>query len=435
MKAVKEDFSEQKNGKESEIFAEPIAREIEPTVTKSAIPASNGLTKKRLIIGVGLCVAIAVGGKSLISNVGRHNAKTRLPSSAQTSRNIKATGTVVAQELLNVLPQATDLQIKQVLVKEGERVKAGQLMAVFDDSVLQAQVEEARGKMNSSQALVIQKQAAVRQAEAEVGKEKAGLVQAEAGLGKTKAGLVQAQAGLGETEANLAKAKSERGRYQFLATEGAISLQDLESRSTDATAFGEQVRSAQAAIDSSNAEVSNAQAAVGAAQAKLGAAQANVSSAQADLDSAKANLSSSKAQIQQLQTQRERTQLRAPANGLVMERIAQVGDVTSYDRKLFSLVRDSSFQLQTQIEEYELPGIRIGAPVILTSESDKRIRLPGKILAIAPAVDSQTHQPIVKIGLPPSPLLRSGMVLHASIAAANGYKPPQLTNTVKPASQ
>lgn len=109
--------------------------------------------------------------------------------------------------------------------------------------------------------------------------------------------------------------------------------------------------------------------------------------------------------------------------------------MTSDDRQLFSLVRDSSFQLQTQIEDYELAGIRINVPVMLASESDKRIRLQGKILAIALTLDSQTHQPIIKISLPPSPLLRSGMVLHASIAAANGYKLPQLTNTVKPASQ
>lgn len=106
-----------------------------------------------------------------------------------------------------------------------------------------------------------------------------------------------------------------------------------------------------------------------------------------------------------------------------MERIAQVGDVTSFDRKLFSLIRDSSFVLQVKLEQYQLPNLRIGTPVLVISDSDKRIRLQGKVDKIAPVVDSQTHQPIVRIDLPPSKLLRSGMVLRATIPSANINKP------------
>ena len=106
-----------------------------------------------------------------------------------------------------------------------------------------------------------------------------------------------------------------------------------------------------------------------------------------------------------------------------MERIAQVGDVTSFDRKLFSLVRDSSFVLQVKLEEYQLPNLRIGTPVLVTSDSDKRIRLRGKVREISPVVNSQTYQPIVRIDLPPSTLLRSGMVLRAVIPPTNPKKP------------
>lgn len=420
MSFVKENRSEQEQ-ETREIFAEPLGNEIDSTPTPQSSQAKHRWLagKSRLIVGVGVCVAIAVGGKLLISNAGRYNAKSQvLSTTPQVSRTIKAMGTVVAQELLVVLPQASDVQIKQVLVKAGDRVKAGQLMAVFDDSVLQAQVKQAQGRVKSSQAVVFQKQAAVRQANADLNKAQAALVKGQAQLNAAKAEQVKAEAEQGEAQANLDKARNERDRYQFLATQGAISLQDLESRSTEATAFGEQLRSAGAEISVAQAEINSAQAELGSVQAELGAAQAKVSMAQADLESAQANVSSSLAELQQLQTQRERTLLRAPAHGIVMERIAQVGDVTSFDRKLFSLVRDGSFQLQIKIEEYQLPGLRIGAPVQVTSDSDKRIRLQGTVSEIAPVVDLETHQPIVRIALPPSTLLRSGMVLRAAIASA-----------------
>jgi multidrug resistance efflux pump len=305
-------------------------------------------------------------------------------------------------------------------------------MAVFDDSVVQAQVDQAKGQLKSAEAIVLQKQAAVRQAQAQLSREKADLVKAQAGLGKEKADLVKAQAELGRDKANLAKAKSERDRYQILASRGAISLQELDTRATDAAAFEEQVRSAQAEVGSVQAEVSQAQAEIGSLRAEVNAAGANVASAQAELNSVQANVSSSKAQIQQLQTQRERTLLRAPANGLVIERIAQVGDVTSFDRKLFSLVRDSSFQLQTMLEEYQLSGVHIGTPVQVTSDSDKRIRLRGTVRKIAPVFDSQTHQPVIRIDLPPSTLVHSGMVLRVAMASNNQADKQKFTGAVLP---
>lgn len=110
------------------------------------------------------------------------------------------------------------------------------------------------------------------------------------------------QAQLGQAQANLAKAKSERNRYQFLACEGAISVQNLESRSTDATAFEEEVRSAKAEINRVEAEFDSVQAEVDSYRAEVSSAQANLGNAQADLKSAQANVTSSKAQIQQLRT-------------------------------------------------------------------------------------------------------------------------------------
>jgi multidrug efflux pump subunit AcrA (membrane-fusion protein) len=148
------------------------------------------------------------------------------------ARTLNVTGTVAARDLIPVLPQTTGLQIKQILVEEGDVVKQGQVIAVLDNSVLQAQINEARADIESNQAVVGQRQAA----------------------------LAQARATLAEAQRNLQ-------RYQELANAGAISRQELDTRATTAATAREAVRVAQANISSASADVRSSRASL--AQLKL----------------------------------------------------------------------------------------------------------------------------------------------------------------------
>ena len=70
--------------------------------------------------------------------------------------------------------------------------------------------------------------------------------------------------------------------------------------------------------------------------------------------------------------------------------------------------------------------MRPGTAVSITSDSDQRIKLSGTVRDISPLVDPQNRQATVKIDLPASAFLRSGMFLRASIstATAQGLKVP-----------
>ena len=311
------------------------------------------------VIGIGIGAGIALGGMHLLSSSGSRKAppaKTTPPpsltvtvASVETSpvrSTLVATGTVTAYDLLPVLPQATGLQVRQVVASEGQTVQVGQVMAVLDDSVLQTQLQQAKAQLESSLAVVRQKQAAFKQ-----------------------------------QRATLAQTERELKRYQYLAAQGAISRQDLDTRST----------------------------AVETARESLGVAQANISSAEADVRN-------NQAQVQKLQTQLGQTLVKAPANGIVAEKFAAVGDVTS-NQKLFTLIRNSVLELQVKIPETQLPQVRVGAPVLITSNADSRIRLEGTVRQIMPTVDQQTRQGTIKIDLPSSPLLRTGMFVRAAISS------------------
>ena len=461
-------------GEQSEVW-EPEATEVGPR---------KGLRWPAMLAGAGIGVAATLLAVQLTG--GKQNARPAVPipsatvqataqtvtvapvESAQVGESLEATGSVVAYDLLPVLPQANGLQIKQVLVNEGDAVEKGQTMAVLDDSVLRSQIAEALAGVQSANSTVEQAQAQVQQAEsaqqearagvaqAQAGVEKAiadaaqaktGVGQARAGVEQAKAGVTQAKAGIASAQAKLDQAQREVNRTQNLATQGVISQQDLERRKTERqtavqdlnktkadlnTALEEQnkaaeeVRSALAKVATAEANISTARAALSSARAKVNTAGASVSSARANVGNNAASVRSNDAQVKQLQTQLEQTIVRAPDSGTVAERIGRVGDVSSGSQKLFSIIRGNKLELQLKVPETQVSQVRPGTAVQITSDSDKRIKLSGTVRDISPLVDPQNRQATVKIDLPASEFLRSGMFLRASIstATAQGLKVP-----------
>ncbi len=461
-------------GEQSEVL-EPEEAEASP---------SKGLRWPALLAGAGIGVAATLLAVQLTG--AKQNARPAVPipsatvqatdqtvtvapvESAQVGESLEATGTVVAYDLLPVLPQANGLQIKQVLVNEGDAVEKGQTMAVLDDSVLreqiaealagvqsanstveqaEAQVQQAQSAQQEAQAGVAQAQAGVEKAIADAAQAKTGVGQAKAGVEQAKAGVTQAKAGIASAQAKLDQAQREVNRTQDLATQGVISQQDLERRKTERqtavqdlnkakadlnTALEEQnkaaeeVRSALAKVATAEANISTARAALSSARAKVNTAGASVSSARANVGNNAASVRSNDAQVKQLQTQLEQTIVRAPDSGTVAERIGRVGDVSSGSQKLFSIIRGNKLELQLKVPETQVAQVRPGTAVQITSDSDKRIKLSGTVRDISPLVDPQNRQATVKIDLPPSEFLRSGMFLRASIstATAQGLKVP-----------
>ena len=303
------------------------------------------------------------------------------------AQTLEATGSVAAYDMLPVLPQTSGLQIKQVLADEGSTVRVGQVLAVLDNSVLQSQLSDAVAKLESAQAGVQQKRAA--------------LAQAQAAVEQARAGVRQAQATVAQNQANLVQAQRTLKRYQQLADQGAIPTQELETRNTTVATAAEAVRAAQANVSNATASISSA--------------QANVSSAQANINSAIAEVRSNQARVQQIQTQLGQTQVLAPASGAIAERFARVGDISSANQKLFTIIRNGYLELQAKVPETQLSNVAVGSPVIVTSNADSGIRIQGKVREIAPTVDQQSRQATVKIDLPSSPLIKPGMFLKAAI--------------------
>ena len=398
---------------------DPTAEAHQPTEVKPGLLSGS----RSLFIGLGIGIAVTIGATRVLPNLANRPASETPPAqltsnetkpgqavnvalveTGPVARSLEATGTVAAHDLLPILPKATGLQIKEVYVDEGDYVEAGQVLAILDNSVLQTQIDQAKAEVESDKAEVSDREAAIAGAEA-------GLAQAQAARYEAEAGLAQAKANLAKAKADLAQAQSERQRYQQLAETGAISQIELDKRRTAADTAAEAVRVAEATIQAAEAKIQSASANIESAIAKVGSAQAGVERAQA-------GIRSSQAGVDKQETQLEQTLVRAPASGKIAERIARVGDVTAGNQKLFTIIRNGRLELQAKVPETQLPQVKIGGAVNITSDADSRIKLEGNVREIAPTIDPKSREATVEIDLPASDLLKPGMFLRASITTS-----------------
>lgn len=376
-----------------------------------------------VLIGLGLGIVLALGGTKLFSNSSPSKSTSTTASTpvkntaagqsvsvetvgiAGVVQSVPIQGTVQARDWVLVIPKFPGVQIKTILVDEGQRVEAGQTIAVLDNTVQQDQVTQANAQASSAQAQIndaqTQKASAIAQ-----------LQSAEAQLVSAQTGVKQKQAVFNQERAVLAEANSNLRRYRSLAKSGAISKQELESRVTTALRAQESVAVAQATIDSANAEVGRAKAAVSQAASGIGQAKAGIERAEADLANAVAR-------VRELKTQRERaTTVTAPSSGIIAKKTAQVGGLTS-DKAMFEIIRNGALELQAKVPETVLEKVRVGANILVQSDADRRIKLSGQVREINPVVDNTTRQALLKIDLPSSALLKPGMFLKAALAYGN----------------
>jgi HlyD family secretion protein len=169
------------------------------------------------------------------SAVASASVTTAQAKQAPIKETIAASGTVQAFDLLSVSPRASGLQIQAVNVRQGDRVSAGQVLAVLDDSVLRAQIDQAQAEVTAAEAAVAQAEAAAAQA-----------------------------------EATAAEAQDKFDRYNDLFAKGAISEEELETRRTQFSTAQQEMGSAIASIDSAQATVRSRKAEVDQLYTQLG---------------------------------------------------------------------------------------------------------------------------------------------------------------------
>ncbi|MFM8293819.1 MAG: efflux RND transporter periplasmic adaptor subunit, partial [Microcystaceae cyanobacterium] len=374
---------------------------------------------------------------------------------------VSANGTVQPAVSVNVSPKNAGI-LRQLLVKEGDRVVKGQLLAKMDDTNLQGQLLQAQGQLAQAQANLQKLQAGNRPQE--IQQAQADLQQAQANLQKLQAGnrpqeIQQAQARLDSALSNQRQTELILRQNQTLYLDGAISDRDLETSRSQRDSAAAQVKEAQQAlkllksgfrseeIRQAQAVVSQKQAALSLAQAgsrseEIRQAQAVVSQKQAALSLAQAgsrreDIAQAQAQVQvaqgnlkTIQTQINDTEIRAPFSGIVARKYADpgafvtpttAGSAVSSATSSSILALTAQNQIVTYVSESNIAQIRLGQNVNIKADAYPDRTFKGKVIQISPQsiVQQNVTSFEVKVSIldDPQGLLRAGMNVQVKFEA------------------
>ena len=80
------------------------------------------------------------------------SVETVVPSQDSIGNTLSADGTIAAKDIANVSARVNGVAIERILVEEGQRVKAGQILAVFDTDAMEQQVLQAEADVAEAEA-------------------------------------------------------------------------------------------------------------------------------------------------------------------------------------------------------------------------------------------------------------------------------------------
>ncbi|MGB3639659.1 MAG: efflux RND transporter periplasmic adaptor subunit [Rivularia sp. (in: cyanobacteria)] len=407
-------------------------------------PLRKGLIKNKLskwLIGLLILCSLTGGGYLIYRQI--------VISSAQTARSkmlsvpveretlpitILANGTIEAKQSTNVSPD-TSGRLKSLLVKEGEYVKVGQILARMDDSTLQGQLIQSQGSLASAQASL--KKAIAGNRSQDIAQAQAQLEQAQANLQKAQAGnrpqdIAQAQARLKSAQANLTKAEDDFNRNQQLYNAGAISLQILNQQRADRDSAQAAVNEAQQALalqkaGSRTEDIEQLKAVVKEKQQALALQKAGTR--QEDIETARAEVTQQQGNLKTIQTQIQNTIIRAPFSGIVTAKYADPGGIvtpttsgstvsSATSSSILSLA--SNYQVVAKVAETDISKIEVGQSVTVIADAYPDKTFAGKVAEVAPqaTVTSNVTSFEVRVNFTDTEnLLRPGMNVNAKFDA------------------
>jgi HlyD family secretion protein len=288
---------------------------------------------------------------------------------------VTANGTIQPEKSINVSPKSSG-RLKSLLVKEGQSVTAGQILAYMDESNTLGQITQADGQLAAAQASL-------------------DLLRA----GNRSQDIAQAQANLANAQATLEQSEIVYRQNQQLYKEGAIASRDLDASRTT--------------MEANRAKVTQTREALSLQQA---------GSRPEDIDRAQAQVVAAAGTLQTVQSQLEDTIIRAPFDGVVVRKYADPGafvtpttsgSAVSSATASSILALASNNQVVANVAEANIAQIAVGQEVSFQVDAYPNKKFSGRVVSISPqAIVNQnvtSFEVKAEITSKDKEMLRSGM--------------------------
>ena len=354
--------------------------------------------------------------------------------------SVDATGSLTPHSQVS-LAFETSGRVAEVLVEEGQLVKAGQPVARLETDELELQGAQAEAALAGARAQLAQLTASPRSEDVAIKKANLQAMQAQVSAAAANrdqvAGSVdaaqitaaQAQVASAQAQQKVARdtydrvplgTREEQARYTLHAADQALAAAQAQLDKLLAGADPELVRAAQANVSAAAAQRDVAQAQLdlllaGPREEQVQAAQAAVDQARVAVDQARLRL--------------KKATLAAPADSTVTTLRIEPGEWASPGQPVIVL-SDLTLEADVKLDETDVAQVMVGQNARLTIDAFPGVELAGAVTTIAPVAQVQAGVVLypVTVRLKPAdvstdagqlPLLRAGMTADVTIITAS----------------
>ncbi len=306
-----------------------------------------------------------------------------VPTAAARATTVHATSSIsgVIAPLQNVAITSQLVEAAaSVNVNEGDRVRAGEVIAQLDTADLQAQLAQAQATVETDIRSAASADAKVTQSRYT---QRLNIGQSGDQTRAAAAALAQAQQTLNNDNLNLTRDK------QLLAS-GYIAQSQYDQQATLVANDRAAVRTAQANLQSArtNEAVNGTQ--------NVGLQAANVQSVLAEANAAHATIGQAQAQVRQLQTQIAKATIHSPVDGVVVNRNLNPGEYPG-GRTIFTVQQLDHVYAELNASSTDTFAIPVGAPVTLSVAGRATRTYNGTVVAVLGQVTPGSTNFTVKV--------------------------------------
>ncbi|MCL6636770.1 MAG: efflux RND transporter periplasmic adaptor subunit [Alicyclobacillus sp.] len=208
------------------------------------------------------------------------------------------------------------------------------------------------------------------------------------GLNTGYTALQQAQQAYTSAQAAVAKAQSDLTSAQNAVSTAQAQYDAAQKNLEVAQQVYNDRTQAKTALDNAASAVQQAEAALKNAQAAYQQTvqppdQGSLQAAQAGVQTAQAGVQTAQAQLQAAQVAEDNTQLKAPADGVITQKLHDAGDVVAPNQPVFVL-DVKQLQVNVQVSETQVHFVHPGDTLTMTVPQLPGVTLTGKVFEVYP---------------------------------------------------
>jgi membrane fusion protein, multidrug efflux system len=297
-------------------------------------------------------------------------------------------------------------RVAEVLVRDNQQVKAGQVLVKLDPRDYQAALEQAKAQLALAESEAqsagvdvprtqLSVESGTSSADAQLAGAQADLMRAETAYEQSRTSdLAWAQANVEKSKANAQLAQADLERYTPLMQKGEISKQQYDAAKANADATSSALKADQEKLAQADRSIEIAKAQLDAAKARVWQAQAGIVSAKADTKQVvmrQADAQGKIAKVQQARAALDAAQLNleyatilAPADGVATHKQVEVGQIVQQGQGLMVVVPLEDVWVTANFKETQLRAMKPGQKVEVKVDTYGKT-FPGHVDSIAGA--------------------------------------------------